>query len=68
MARNPHPRLARFVRTDSNAPAGKVIVGRVYDGPISEIDKTVHIVIRKGDIRAIREFLDKLEAEVVVGR
>jgi hypothetical protein len=62
MARNALPRLARFAHTDSGALAGKVIVGRIYDGPLGEIDKTVHIVIKKSNIRAIREFLDRLEA------
>jgi hypothetical protein len=64
MARTTHPRLARFAHVNSgnHSTQPPVIVGRIFDGPISEVGKTVQIVISKSNIRTIRDFLDRLEA------
>jgi hypothetical protein len=54
------PRVAelRYVR----GGASRVLVGRITHGPKSEIGRSVHMVVAKSDIPALRAFLDRLEA------
>jgi hypothetical protein len=62
MSQSARPRMARFVRA-SVGPARKLIVGRVYDGPQSELGKTVQIPVSKANVAELRALINYLEAE-----
>lgn len=60
MSQSARPRMARFSHVSSHR---KIIAARIWDGPQSEIGKTVHIQVRPEDLPTLRMLLDTLEAE-----
>jgi hypothetical protein len=60
MSQSARPRMARFSHVSSHR---KIIAARIWDGPQSEIGKTVHVQIESKDLPTLRMLLEQLEAE-----
>jgi hypothetical protein len=60
MPANAQPRMARLSHASS---VRKIISARIWEGPRSEIGKTVHIQVSRKDLPALRMLVEELEAE-----
>jgi hypothetical protein len=55
-------RVARITHVSTN-PSRRLIAGKIYQGPQSELGMAVHMMITHDDVPAIRNLLNAIEKE-----